>query len=342
MRRVWGVVSGLALMVSGCGTTSVTDPFEQTDRVWPEAPSLARIALVGEFATPTDLGISGSVWARIVSFTAGGGEGRLVRPMAVAVSVDGRKIYVADPDAGCVHRFDIGRNRYRCLAPRTREGIAAPVGLAMTDDGHVFVTDSLRAKIWQVEEGGKYLEAFEVSAALDQPTGVFWEKTEQVLYVTDTVGQAVLQFDRLGNLKQTIGVRGTGPGQFNFPTYLWIDPNRHLLVTDSLNFRLQRFDADGNHLKTFGIGGDRPGDFARPKGVATDSLGHVYIVDALLHTIQIFDAEGRLLLAVGEQGQGKGQFWLPNGIFISEDNTIYVTDAYNRRVQVFRYVGPTT
>lgn len=342
MYRVPGFLLVSALLVAACVATPVADPFAETERLWPEDPESARIALVGEFAQAADLGISGSAWARIVRLTTGGGKGGLVRPMAVAASGDGSKIYVADPDAGCVHRFDIGRNRYRCLAPRTNQGVAAPVGLAMTGDGQVFVTDSLRGLLWQVPPGGKYLEPFSLSTTLDQPTGVFWDDTGQHLYVTDTTGQVVYQFDRTGNLIRAIGERGNGPGEFNFPTYLWIDPNRHLLVTDSLNFRLQRFDADGNHIKSFGIGGDKAGDFARPKGVATDSSGHVYVVDALFHSVQIFDADGRLLLAVGEQGQGKGQFWLPNGIFIGSDNKIYVTDAYNRRVQVFRYIGPAT
>jgi sugar lactone lactonase YvrE len=342
MRQAWGVLLLSVFLVTGCAGTTVTDPFEQAERVWPEDPSLARIALVGEFTDAADLGITGSVWARFVSLTAGGEKGRLVRPMDVTTSKDGQSIYVADPDAGCVHRFDIGKNRYRCLSPKSGEGVAAPVGLAIADDNQVFVTDSLRGHLWQVTPGGKYLEPFYVSVPLEQPTGVFWDEVAQHLYVTDTSKQVVRQLDRSGNLKQTIGEHGNGPGQFNYPTYVWLDSNRHLLVTDSLNFRLQRLDADGRHISTFGISGDRPGDFARPKGVATDSVGHIYVIDALLHVIQIFDEEGRLLLAVGEHGQGKGQFWLPNGIFIGTDDTIYVTDAYNRRVQVFRYIGPTT
>ena len=275
MRRLRCMLLIPALLVAGCATAPVADPFAETERLWPEDPSFARIALVGEFTGASDLGISGSAWARIVSWTAGGEKNRLVRPMAVTASANGSSIYVADPDAGCVHRFDVKKNRYRCLSPRSSEGIAAPVGLSITGDGHIFAADSLRGALWHVPPGGKYLEPFYVSTNLDQPTGLFWDETAQVLYVTDTTGQVVHQFDRNGNLKRTIGERGNGPGQFNFPTYVWLDTNRHLLVTDSLNFRLQRLDTDGTHIKTFGIGGDRPGDFARPKGVATDSLGHV-------------------------------------------------------------------
>jgi sugar lactone lactonase YvrE len=319
------------------------EPFDESLRRWPEAPDIARIEMVGEFASAADLSIGGGLWARLVSLAAGSNDGAMTRPMAVVATDKGRIIIVADPDAGCVHRFDIGKSRYHCLAPRSGGGTAAPIGLAITSDGQLFVADSVRGVIWQAESSAdKYLEQFHVSAALQQPTGLFWDEADQLLYVTDTKAQAVLLFDRQGSLKRVIGGGGGGPGQFNRPTYVWRDSELGVLVTDSLNFRIQIFTPSGDYHAAFGSGGDRPGDFSRPKGVATDSMGNVYVVDALMHTLQILDSQGRLLLAVGEQGQGEGQFWLPNGIFISRDDTIYVTDAYNKRVQVFRYVGPRT
>jgi sugar lactone lactonase YvrE len=341
MRCLFGKVLLISILATGCTANPVTEPFNESLRRWPEEPDIARIELVGEFASATDLSIDGGLWARLFSMAAGPKDGAMIRPMAVVASDNGRMIMVADPDAGCVHRFDIGRGRYHCLAPRSGDGTAAPIGLAITSDGQLFVADSVRGVIWQVgSSSDKYFEQFHVSAALQQPTGLFWDEAEQSLYVTDTKAQAVLLFDRQGGLKRVIGEGGSGPGQFNYPTYVWHDFELGVLVTDSLNFRIQIFTPSGDYHAAFGSGGDKPGDFSRPKGVATDSLGNVYVVDALMHTLQILDSQGRLLLAVGEQGQGEGQFWLPNGIFISPDDTIYVADSYNKRVQVFRYVGP--
>ena len=340
MRHLFGMLLLAAFVTAGCTSNVVMNPFNESLRRWPEEPDVARIELVGEFANATDLSISGGLWARLVSMTAGSNDGAMIRPMSVVATDEGRRIFVADPDKGCVHRFDLGKNRYRCLAPRPGDGTAAPIGLAITSDGQLFVADSLHGVIWQAEPSAKYLKRFYVSVALQQPTGLFWAEVEQILYVTDTKAHTVMLFDRQGSLKRAIGEGGSGPGQFNYPTYVWRDPDRGVLVTDSLNFRIQIFNTHGDYQSTFGSGGDRPGDFSRPKGVATDSLGHIYVVDALMHSVQILDFQGHLLLAVGEQGQGEGQFWLPNGIFISRDDTIYVTDAYNKRVQVFRYVGP--
>ena len=333
------VVCLSAFVAGGCAPNTVANRFAVEGRVWPESPDVPRIVYMGEFASASDLSISQSIWETLVSFTVGAKDSAMVRPMDVATTADAEIIFVADPDAGCVHRYDIDASRYRCLAPGPGERRASPVGVTVTEDGSLFASDPQQGQIWQAGSRDKKLEPFLVSEALDQPTGVYWNDDTQLLFVTDTGRQSVLVFDRQGNLKKSIGVRGSLPGQFNYPTYLWVDSNNELIVADSLNFRIQRFDSDANFLYEFGKNGNRPGDFSRPKGVAMDSFGHIYVVDALMHLIQVFSQAGELLISVGEQGQAGGEFWLPNGIFITKDNTIFVADSYNKRIQIFRYVG---
>ena len=330
------------LLFAACATTEVVTPFSATGPVWPPLPQQARIAFVGQFSDESDLGIAPTFWQRVVTLTAGKKDTRMSRPMAVAATSDRRVIFVADPEAGCVHRYDLRKGRYDCLAAEKTAMEVRAVGMAVIADQWLVVADSQAGQLYRADIDAEFLSEFYVSAELEQPTGVFWNPATERLFVTDTARQSVLELDSLGNLKRVIGERGTAPGQFNFPTYLWVDDRDELLVTDSLNFRLQRFDVDGNFLSTFGENGDIPGDFSRPKGVATDQYGHIYVIDAMMHAIQIFDRDGRLLLSIGEQGQGVGEFWLPNGIFVTQDNTIFIADAYNRRVQVFRYVGPAS
>jgi sugar lactone lactonase YvrE len=340
MRGLGGtVVLATSFFLVGCSVAGRVMLFDEQGLSWPEGAVDQHIAFVGEFASAQDVGIRPSAWARLVSVVAGSHDYAMVRPMSVVATSGPGVIYIADPDALCVHRYDLEAARYRCLRPENDAALASPVGLAILADGDVLVSDSQLGRIFYASRTDKALEAFETSVRLQQPTGLFWDDDVQRLFVTDTGRQSVLVFDRLGNLKQTISKRGGGPGEFNYPTYLWRDSQGDLLVADSLNFRLQRFDAAGKFLSMFGANGDQPGNFSRPKGVATDSFGHVYVVDALMHSMQIFNRDGSLLLAIGGQGQDPGQFWLPNGIFITGDNLIFVADSYNRRIQVFRYVG---
>lgn len=332
-------ILAVVMVFGACTASSPLSPFSSQRSVWPEPPNDERIAFVGEFSRAKDLGIQRSAWARFVSFAAGSGDNAMIRPMAVAATADGGIIFVADTEAQCVHRYDLIKGRYDRLTPAKNEAPVFPVGLAVTEDGWLFVSDSQQKRLFIVAPGKKQLEPFPVGASMIQPTGIFWDAESQHLLVTDTGGQLIQVFDRNGNLKSSFGGRGSAPGEFNFPTYLWKAAESDLLVADSLNFRIQRFDSQGNVLFAFGENGDEPGDFSRPKGVATDTFGHIYVVDALMHTMQIFSPEGELLLAIGGQGQAAGQFWLPNGIYITSDNLILVADTYNKRVQVFRYVG---
>lgn len=327
-------------VLAGCGGSPVADPFVGEERVWPEPPETKRIAFVGEFSSSADLGIEASAWSRFISFTAGANVDSMIRPMAVTTSADSRVILVADPDARCVHRYDLDTGRYSCLTISSHETLVSPIGLTVSLDGRIYIADSRLAAIFHADLRDKHVRKFETSVELEQPTGIAWDDAQDLLFVTDTGSQSIKIFDGQGGLVGEIGARGNGPGEFNFPTYLWIDSRDELFVTDSLNFRIQRFGDAGEFLHQFGKNGDRVGDFARPKGVATDAFGHVYVVDALLSAMQVFNRDGDFLIAIGQQGQGPGQFWLPNGIYVSADNSIYIADSRNRRVQVFRYVGP--
>ena len=338
-RRIF--VTCLVILQTSCAVTTPVTPFEDQTQVWPEPPNSQRITFVGDFRRSADFGIKVSAWGRLLRLAAGSNDDRMVRPMDVVTTADRSVVFVADPDAQCVHRYDLVKVRYSCLTLGKNQPPVFPIGLAITNDDLLLVSDSQQRQLFQLEPGGKRLKSFYTGTQLDQPTGLFWDPASQQLYVTDTGMQSILVFDIRGNLKRSIGKRGGGFGEVNFPTYLWVDnASNDLLVTDSLNFRVQRFDADGNFLLTFGKDGDKPGDFSRPKGVATDSYGHIYVIDALMHSMQIFSSDGELLLALGGQGQDQGQFWLPNGIFITGDDMIFVADSYNKRIQVFRYVGP--
>jgi sugar lactone lactonase YvrE len=327
------------ILAAGCAGHEPLEPFAETGPVWPEPPDSPRVQFVGEFTRPSELGIRPSFWSRVVSLTTGPQQDQLVKPMAVAVAEQANIIYVADPGAGCVHRYNLRSGKYRQLRLAGEAALLSPVGLAVSPDGRVFVSDSQLAMIFVAEADDKVLTPMQLDTPLQQPTGLAWDINSEHLYVVDTKAQTIRRYTSAGELLDEYGQRGEQAGTLNFPTYLWQDNDRNLLVSDSLNFRVQQFSHDGRALGQFGKVGDATGALARPKGVAADSFGHIYIIDSLFHAMQIYDGDGRFLLAVGQQGQGPGQFWLPAGVFVDDKDTIYVADTHNSRIQVFRYVG---
>jgi len=336
--RLFFLLAALVLLSVACVTPEPVRPFEGIGPAWPAPPEQARIRFVTAFSGPQDLGIRPTAWSRIVGAVTGPTQRAMQRPMAVAATPSGDTVFVADPGAGCVHRFDLKRARYSRLTARRGAALPSPVGLAVAADGRVFVADSALDGVLAAGPDEDELRPLQFSPRPEQPTGLALGPSGE-LFVASTGSHSVRRYDPTGALMREYGGRGDGPGQMNFPTYLWLEPPADLLVSDTLNFRIQRLDTENGVLGAFGHAGDATGSLARPKGVATDRDGHVYVADAVLHALQVFDREGRLLLAVGGQGQGPGQFWLPSGIFVTVDGLIFVADSYNRRVQVFRYLG---
>jgi DNA-binding beta-propeller fold protein YncE len=305
--------------------------------VWPAAPDKARVQFVRSFSNAEELGIAKGFFARLKDFVFGETESYVVRPMAVVA--DAGAIYVADPGVKGVHRYDVAGGDYSLITGPEGMPLPSPVGLARGDGGDVYVADSQLARVLVIHPGARYAAPLHLDPNPRQPTGIAFDAATKRLYVADTAAHRIDVFDGNGSRVAQIGRRGIADGEFNFPTYLWLNSAGQLYVTDSLNHRIQMFDRQGRFVAKFGRQGEGTGDAARPKGVATDRHGHIYVVDALFHAFQIFDVGGRLLLPIGQIGAELGEFWLPTGIFIDAEDTIYVTDSYNRRVQVMRYVG---
>ncbi len=338
LKQAFMVVACLLVVACNGPTRDHSEKANIQTAVWPKPPQQARIEFVRNIAKPEDLGITPGFWSRIVSVFAGKEETRLVRPTAAVMTSD-EVLYVADPGAKCIHRFDTREKRHDMVQLEDDVPFRSPVSLAVGSSNRVYVSDSALNQVFLIEKQAKYAVPFKTEIELDQPTGLSFDAKSERLYIINTRKHQVIAFNRQGEYLFSFGRRGAGAGQFNYPTQIWIDPaTGSLWVTDSLNFRVQHFDVNGRFIgELFGIG-DASGDLPRPKGVATDSAGHVYIMDALLNSMQIFNQSGELLLFIGEQGKGIGQFWLPVGIYIDSSNRIFVADSFNSRVQVFRFL----
>lgn len=308
--------------------------------VWPREDALPRIEYVKSFTGPKDLGIPAGdglfSWMKRAIF--GGQEPRMRRPVAV-VRTPGGTLYVADAEARGVHRFDTRKKRYRFIQGEGGTPFPAPVGLARGEGERVYLVDSYLKGVFLISPDRDIARPVPLDAPLLRPTAMAIDPGEGTLFVVDTKAHQIKVFDGRGKFRASVGRRGKGPGEFNFPTAIWRDTVGRLYITDALNFRIEVFDASLHFLQLFGRAGDATGYFSRPKGIATDDFGHIYVVDALFHAVQIFDLSGKFLLSFGEMGNGPGTFWLPSGIFVTEEGEIYVADTYNRRIQVFRYIG---
>ncbi len=326
------LLGGLAVSFASikAGTTpAVPNP------VWPLPPDEPRVVYVKSISGPADIGQTPSLWGRLAHWATGstGQSQNLQKPFSVALDESGN-LCLTDTGANTVSYCDFQHKKWHSWNAVGKIRFQSPVAVVRRN-GIFYVADSQLAKILAFKDNGKLL--FQISAPLKRPVGLAINGS--TLAVADSQAHCIFMFDLQGNFRSRLGQRGTGPGEFNFPTDVAFDTQNHLLVNDSLNSRVQVFAADGKFLSAIGGAGDTSGNFGRPKGVAVDTFNHIYVADALFNNVQIFDLSGRLLLSLGEAGTAPGQFGLPTGLAIGTNNLIYVADGYNHRIQVLKYIG---
>ena len=302
---------------------------------WPPPPAEADIVYVRDIAGPKDIGAKAAFFTRLANAITGSGSNakNLDRPFGLSVDEAGN-LLVTDTGANAVCFLDLAHKKWLRWTTLGGQRLASPVAAAHF--GKVFyVADSALGEVLAFDEKGKV--QFAITNEVERPAGLALQGDR--LLVADSQLHRIAIFGPRGEFISTFGQRGSGNGEFNFPTHVAVDNRRRIYVTDSMNHRIQVFDADGRFLSAFGSAGDGPGHFSRPKGTAVDMAGHIYVVDAVFNNVQIFNDQGRLLLDFGEDGSGPGEFCLPNGIAINARNEIFVADVFNHRVQMFRYTG---
>lgn len=181
-----------------------------------------------------------------------------------------------------------------------------PRGVAVGQDGWVYVADSMNHRIQVLDADGNFL--FE------------WGAFE-------------------------VGERGQAAGgNFNQPWGIDVGPDGNVYVADTWNHRIQVFTPDGEFIRTWGQLGQLdaaqlPSDFWGPRDVAVGPDGLVYVADTGNKRIQVFTAAGEYVRTIGSSGSGAGQLNEPVGLAVHSDGRVFVADTWNRRVQVFNGFG---
>ena len=295
------------------------------------------IRWVGEFPSK-DAKQNSGFKEKVAGIILGNKKAEITKPFSV-LGIDPNNFWILDQGSGTIIVNSNGRSEIPAALRKENMPYPSLAGICSFIDNQILFTDSRLNQIFILSKDGKKLNKLNDSLKLDQPTGIAWSEVNNEIWVVETAAHRIAVLNPKGEIIRRIGNRGGGPGEFNYPTFIWIDSSGNVYIVDSMNFRLQVFNKKGEFMSYFGEIGDASGYFARPKGVATDSHGHIYVADALYHVIQIYDKEGNFLHYFGSQGHGKEQFWMPGGIFIDENDYIYVADTYNSRIQVFQLIN---
>ena len=339
--RIWMIFMLAALGGCASGTTPNRTAGGSPRVQFPPFPAEPVIEWVATYATLSDVGGGQSKWQRAITGETQR-EPALLAPTAVAIGPD-NTLYVVDQELDGVVIIDPRAKRFDLFHGAGRGVLRSPVGVAVAEDGAVYVSDALARAVHVFDAGLNFRASLGGPQLFTHPTSLALSADGAQLAVCDTVAHTIHVIDaHRGDVLLTLGgaPQSGREGEFHSPYAVAYDEEGYLYVSDYLNFRIQVFDPAGDLELVFGQIGDRPGDLNRPRGLAVDAgAGVIFEVDGAFQVVQMFNLDGEILMWFGDPGTGPGGFDLPSGIALRGD-LLAVADTLNSRVQVFRFLGP--
>ncbi|MCI0341013.1 MAG: hypothetical protein L0216_07640 [Planctomycetales bacterium] len=221
---------------------------------------------------------------------------------------------------------DAGLTSPRCVAADAARGRVFVLGT----DGRVYTCDL----------HGALLSSFPLpDTSRGNPQGIALARNGDLL-VADTHYSRILRLSADGRVRAAHGRRGTGPGEFDWPTAVAEAPDGSLWVSEyGLQDRLQKLSADGAPLLLLGGSGPAPGQFRRPSGLAVAADGEVYVADACNHRVQVLGPDGTYRRSIGGEDAGEASLSYPYDVALGPAGEVILAEYGASRVRVFSCDG---
>jgi len=216
-----------------------------------------------------------------------------------------------------------------------------PRAVTFTDNEELVIIDR-SGRIQIFNEDLEYKTEWKLPAYSNgTPTGISIDPGDGSIWIADTHYQQILNYDIAGNLINSWGEDGTGPGQMIFPTDVYPDPDGETLwITEyGLRSRVMHFTRDGEFINEWGSGEYEYTDLQRPMAVVVDDRGRIFVADAGNHRILVFNREGERTDVWGEPGNGPGELKFPYDLSLGHDGSLYVCEHGNHRISRFSSDG---
>lgn len=342
MKKAHLTITIVLLLSAGCATTP---PEVQRRYLWPPPPETPRIEFVASYWSADDFPTTAR--RRLLESTTGVEAARgFEKPWGIASNGEG-KVYIVDTNQQAVVVFDLKSHTVDILGKGALGGLfRVPVGVALDASGNIYISEPMVNRVYSFTKDENPLMTIGDDTTLNWPTGLAVDDAIGRIYVVNGKGHNIAVFDLDGKHLYTIGKRGGGDGEFNYPTDVAIDSKGNIVVADSMNARVQILDPEGRFIRKFGQRGDRADDFQVMKGIAVSKNDDIYVVDGRADRILIFDKNGEPLTSIGGTASvagtmklNPGGFLIPQDIDIDKNDTIYVVDSMNKRFQVFQIIN---
>ncbi len=279
---------------------------------------------------------------RVLKFTA---DGRLltqldfggisVLPYDLEVDAEDA-LYVLDFFDGRVIRFSSTGERLLVWDEHEGEGeglLDSPVGLAVADDGSVFIADRDTGLVSKFTNDGLFLLSFGAGELLT-PFDVDMLPDGNVI-VSDNEAGRLLVYSAEGQLLRSWSTVAHNVSRPRGIEIIVAEPGGDPTILLAASTYVVRYSLDGDFLGFFGEEGLDDGQFRLPSFVAFDRERGVYVTDSFVNRVQRFTLDGEFLQAWSAASSEPGAFYRPRSIVTTSDGDVLVLDGGNDRIQRF-------
>ncbi|MDX1601061.1 MAG: NHL repeat-containing protein, partial [Anaerolineales bacterium] len=224
-----------------------------------------------------------------------------------------------------------------------------PWGLAVADDGSVYVADTWNHRVQRVSPQGEVMQTlgtYGTAETLDS----FWGPRDVALddqgrlYVSDTGNKRIVVFGPDGQPLTSFGGAGAALGFLDEPVGVSVGPEGRVYVADTWNQRVQVFEetseATFEPVDEWSLEAWYGQSLNNKPYLDVSSQGRACISDPEGYRILCFDESGEFLLGWGDAGTAAGQFGLPVGVAFDGQGALWVVDNGNNRLMRFSPAFP--
>jgi len=256
-------------------------------------------------------------------------------------------IYVSQISQSSVKKFDKNGNYLGLLGSSgpgsNPDQFTLPRGISIDLSNNIYIADSGNSRISKFDSSGNFITHIGIGILLN-PYDVTVDPSGNI-FVADTQNNRIVKFDSNGNVIYSWGTQGFGPGQFNLPKGIEVDPSSGIIFVSDLNpqqygfARIQKFvvTPSGTYTlsQTFGNSGNIE-RLVSPSRMSFDMLGDLLVTDPINNRVVKYNpVNGNYIASFGSYGTGPGQFNMPFDVAVDNTGNIYVVDSFNNRIQKF-------
>ncbi|HXQ71101.1 MAG TPA: NHL repeat-containing protein [Pyrinomonadaceae bacterium] len=247
-----------------------------------------------------------------------------------------------------------GSPLFRDSQQPTQAGFSDPFGIAIADDGTIYVADAGESnRIRKITSEGiltslaggneGFADGAGAAASFNTPSGLAIDSSGN-LYVADTGNNRIRKVTPQGEVSAIAGDGTSGyidgaaaQARFNGPISVAVDATGNVFVADTYNDRVRKISPDGQVSTVAGAGtpgyadGDRnSAQFDTPCGVIAMTDGSLIVADTGNDRLRKIAPDGSVsTVTVNLNGE---EISSPVGLALTHDNFLYVTELDRSRV----------